>query len=113
MRKNSRIFLLHVLESIEKIEDFTKGISWEEFLKSAIIQDAVIRRLGIIGEAVKNIPQSFKDKNPKIEWQKIAGMRNIVIHEYFGVDLRLTYRIVKKDIPKLKQNIAAILAIKL
>ena len=61
--------------------------------------------MAIIGEAVKNLSKSFKDKHPEVEWHKIAGMRNLLVHEYFGVDLKLTYKIVKKRIPELKQNI--------
>ena len=109
MIKNAKILLLHVLESIERIEDFAKEVSQDKFLKSEIIQDAVLRRLGIIGEAVKNLPENFKKKHPKVEWKKIAGTRDILVHEYFGVDLKLTYKIIKKDIPKLKKNISEIL----
>ncbi|MEK9134765.1 MAG: DUF86 domain-containing protein [Patescibacteria group bacterium] len=109
MRKNIRIFLLHILESIERIESFTAGISREKFLESEMIQDAVIRRLGIIGEAVKNLPQSFKNNHQEIEWKKIAGTRDIIIHEYFGVDLKLTYKIIEKDIPELKEKISELL----
>ena len=109
MRKNIRIFLLHILESIERIESITAGISREKFLESEMIQDAVIRRLGIIGEAVINLPQSFKNNHQEIEWKKIAGTRDIIIHEYFGVDLKLTYKIIEKDIPELKEKISELL----
>jgi uncharacterized protein with HEPN domain len=109
MNKNVKIFLLHILESIDRIESFTKGISQERFLKSEMIQDAVIRRLGVIGEAVKNLPPGFKKKYAKMDWKRIAGTRDILIHEYFGVDLKLTYKIVGKDIPKLKKYISEIL----
>ena len=105
MRKNNKIFLLHILESIERIERFMGGISQEKFVTSEEKQDAAVRRLAIIGEAVKNLSKNFKDKHPEVEWHKIAGMRNLLIHEYFGVDLKLTYKIIKKDIPKFKKNI--------
>ena len=72
-------------------------------------QDATVRRLEIIGEAVKNLEKSFKKKYPEVEWAKIAGMRNIIVHEYFGVDLKLTYKIVKASIPDLKNKISKIL----
>lgn len=109
MKKDVKIFLFHILESIERIEVFAKGISKDEFLKSEIIQDAVMRRIEIIGEAVKNIPNIFKNKYPDIEWKKIAGTRDNLIHGYFGVDLKLTFKIIRKDIPELKKKISKIL----
>ena len=74
-----------------------------------LIQDAVIRRLEIIGEAVKNIPFSFRKEYPKIPWKKISGLRDILIHEYFGVDMRLVWRITKKDMPEFKKRISDII----
>ena len=107
--KRTKIFLLHILESIDRIEDFTKGFSKDDFLQSEKTQDAVLRRLEIIGEAVKNISANFKKKHAEVEWKKIAGARDIIIHEYFGVDLDLTFRIIKKNIPELKQKIKELL----
>ena len=105
MRKNNKIFLLHMLESIERIERLMDGVSQEKFITSEDKENAAVRRLAIIGEAVKNLSKSFKDKHPEIKWHKIAGMRNLLIHEYFGVDLKLTYKIIKEDIPEFKKNI--------
>lgn len=105
MRKNNKIFLLHILESIERIERLMKGVSQEKFITSEDKEDAAVRRLAIIGEAVKNLSKSFKDKHPEVKWHKIAGMRNLLVHEYFGVDLKLTYKIIKEDIPELKKKI--------
>ncbi len=84
-KKDPKIFLKHILESIEQIEKNTKSFSEDEFSNSITIQDAVVRRLEIIGEAVKNLPRSFRNKNTKIPWKKIAGMRDVLIHEYFVV----------------------------
>jgi len=109
MKKDVKIFLNHILESIDKIEKFVKGVSKNEFMESVKTQDAVIRRLEIIGEAVKHIPKEFKVKYRKIPWRKIAGLRDVLIHEYFGVDLKLTLKIVKKDLPELKEKILKIL----
>lgn len=109
MKKNPKIFLEHIEESIEEIENYTKNFSAKKFRGDIKTQDAVIRRIEIIGEAVKNLPSDFKRKNPQVEWQEIAGMRNKLIHEYFGVDIDLVWEVVKKDIPKLKKQIHGII----
>lgn len=109
MRKDPRFFIKHILESINWVEEYTKGISKDDFLRSTQIQDAVIRRLEIIGEAVKNIPPELKEKYPDIPWRQIAGIRDVLIHEYFGVDLDLLWNTIKKDLPDLKQKISKIL----
>jgi len=104
MKKDPKIFIEHILESIARIEEYTKGITKDEFLSSSKIQDAVIRRIEVIGEAVKNIPDEMKQKYPYMPWRKMTGMRDILIHEYFGVDLELTWRVVKEDITDLKKR---------
>lgn len=109
MKRNIEIFLGDILESIEKIEDYTEGKTEKEFLDDYEKQDAIMKRLEIIGEAVKNIPKKFKEKNPKVPWEQMAGMRNVLIHEYFGVIMERVWDTARKDIPKLKKQISKIL----
>lgn len=109
MKKDPKIFLKHIQESIEKIEKHTKGMSEDKFENDIKTQDAVIRRIEIIGEAVKNLPLEFKKKYSEIEWREIAGMRDKLIHEYFGINLDMVWEVIRKDIPKLKKQILRLL----
>ena len=105
MKKDIKIFLEHILESINLIEEYTKGKEKLDFLESTQLQDSVIRRIEIIGEAIKNIPEEVKKNHPSIPWKEIIGMRDILIHQYFGVDLNLTWKVVEEDILDLKNQI--------
>ena len=109
MKKDPQIFLKHILESIEWIEKDTKGMSKEDFLENVPMQDAVVRRIEIIGEAIRNLPPGLKKENSDVSWQDIMDMRNKIIHEYFGVDLELVWEVVKKDVPELKEQVKRIL----
>jgi len=108
MKKNINIFLEHILESILLIEEYIKDKNESEFIKSKQLQDSVIKRIEIIGEAIKNIPNDFKENYNKIPWKQIIGMRDILIHQYFGVDLNLTWEVIEKDLPELKKQIKII-----
>jgi uncharacterized protein with HEPN domain len=108
VKKDFLIFLKHILESIALIEEYVKDTTEDEFLSNPQQQDAVIRRIEIIGEAIKNIPAEFKQGHPDIPWRAISGMRDILIHEYFGIDLKLTWRVVRFKIPELKEKILEI-----
>lgn len=109
MRHDPKVYIKYILESIMLIQEYTRQVSKRQFLRRTNLQDAVIRRLEIIGEAVKSLPPDFKDKHDDIPWQKIACMRDVLIHEYFGVDLNLTWQTVKEDIPSLKSKLEEIL----
>jgi len=109
MSKDPKILARHIMESIGFIEEFSKNITKPEFLKSIKTQDAIVRRLEIIGEAAGNFPEDFRKKYPEIRWEEISGMRNVLVHEYFKVDLELIWKTVKKDVPKLKRQILKII----
>ena len=109
MKRDVLLFIEDIKEAIEKIEIFSKDVNEELFLKDELRQSAVIRQLEIVGEAVKNIPQEFRKKYPLIEWQKIAGFRDVLIHAYFGADISRIWKVISKDLPKLKEDIQEIL----
>jgi len=109
MKRNIRLYLQDIWESIVAIENYTQKLTENEFHNNMQAQDAVVRRLEIIGEAVKNIGKHFKEKYPVIEWKEIAGLRDVLAHEYFGVRLDRIWDIVVKDLPKLKDKIKAIM----
>lgn len=105
MRRDLNVYLEDILESIAKIEEYARDTSLDGFLADTKLQDAVLRRLEIIGEAVKNIPPHIKSKWPEIPWREIAGMRDILIHQYFGVNLERTWKVVESDLPSLKAKL--------
>lgn len=93
----------YIRDAVEKIERLVKGMDYEEFLKDAKTQYTVVRALEIIGKAVKNISDELKKKYPEIPWKAMAGMRDKLIHAYFGVDWEIVWLTVKKDVPKIKR----------
>jgi len=102
---NEMEYVNHILDTINDIDSSVNGLSKQDFIKNKDVRDANLRRLGIIGEAVKNLSLNFRKKYPQVEWAKIAGLRDIVIHKYFEVDLDIIWNILKIDIPKLKNNL--------
>lgn len=110
MIKDPIIFIEHIIESIEVIEGYVVGLNKDSFLVNREKQDAVIRRLEIIGEAAKNLPEDARQIYSEIEWGKIVAMRNLLIHEYFGIDLNLVWSVVENKLPELKNLLNKALA---
>jgi uncharacterized protein with HEPN domain len=103
-KKDDSVYIKHIIDSILWIEKYTDEIDIENFLSDHLTQDGVIRQLEIIGEASNKLSKEYKDKNPEIPWKDIIGMRNKLIHGYFGVDIEAVWDTVQKDLPELKKN---------
>jgi uncharacterized protein with HEPN domain len=108
VRKDDSVYLRHVLDAIDRIEEYTRDITYRDFLNNHLRQDAAIRQIEVIGEAVKKLSSDLKKGHPEIPWKDVAGMRDKLIHDYFGVDLDAVWDTVEKDLPRLKDKIRAI-----
>ena len=106
MSRDVLVYIVDILECIEKIEQYTAGIDRVEFLENVQVQDAVYRRLEVIGEAVKGIPQDVRARYPEIPWSQIAGLRDVLIHGYFGVKVDRIWKVIEDDVPVLKLAIS-------
>jgi len=102
--------LKHILDAIAEIESYLIGTEYEAFLKNSMMRFACIKQMEIIGEASDHVSDEIKTKFSEIEWTQIKGMRNIFVHEYFGIDTRLVWEIVKHDLPDLKEKVTEIIA---
>ena len=96
-------------ETLKRYKPYAKGLNYETFVNSEMIVDAVLRNLEIIGEASGNIPESVREKYPDIPWKRMIGLRNIAIHEYFGVDLGIIWEIITRNLPETKPMITEML----
>lgn len=110
MKREFLDYLDDIVDAMDKVEDFTKDMKYEEFIEDDKTTFAVIRALEIIGEAVKKMPPSIKKQHPQIPWKDMAGMRDKLIHEYFGVKTKVVWETIKQDIPPLKPLFQRILA---
>jgi uncharacterized protein with HEPN domain len=108
-KRDWRLYFEDIFECINKIGIYTAGMAYNEFVKDDKTIDAVVRNLEVIGEAARQVPDSIKQKYSDIPWKEIIGLRNRVIHEYFGVDFEIVWEIITHDLPKLKEKIGNVL----
>ncbi len=109
MKKDDTVYLLHILDAIDLIIQYTKGMSENEFLSNSMAHDAVVRQLEIIGEAARNVSDEFQAKHRQLPWIKMIGIRNKIVHEYFNVNYSIVWDTIKDDLPLLKKSIKKIL----
>jgi uncharacterized protein with HEPN domain len=108
--KHERVFLEHILEEITFMLEKTDGLSFQEFVKDEVLKRACSRSLEIIGEAVKNLSGDFKRRHKDVEWKKISGLRDKIIHVYFGVNWDILWDVIKNRLPTLKVKIENMLS---
>ncbi len=109
MPRDSRLYLEDILSSIERVQVYVYGVSFDEFSRDTMRVDAVVRNLEVIGEAAKRLPDEVRGRYPEGEWRKISGFRDIVAHEYFAVDLEIIWDVVTAKLPPLRVLVARML----
>ena len=109
MKRDYKLFIKDIVDAIESIEEFVAGMNFEEFKNDDKTVSAVVRKLEIIGEATKNIPDEIKEKYPMLPWKEMAKIRDKLIHGYFVVDFEIVWKVIKEELPLLKSEIRRIL----
>lgn len=109
MKKEDSVYLKHILDAINDIDEFVKGMDKEGFLSNKAIRYAVVRSIEIIGEASKHLSKKFREQNKDIRWEDICGMRDKLIHDYIGVDYLIVWKAIERDIPYLKKKLMQVL----
>lgn len=112
MKKDDTFYLRHILDAISRIEEYSYKMEYKDFKDNRLVQDGIIRQIEIIGEATKKLSKETREKNPGIPWNDMAGMRDKLIHDYFGVDTDAVWDTVEKDIPSLKGKLKNIIETK-
>ena len=106
MSRDWRLYLEDILDSCAKIKTYTSEMSKDNLLRDHKTYDAVVRNLEIIGEAAKNVPESVREKMPSLEWRRIAGMRDILAHAYFGIDDDILWDVIQNKVPELEKTVS-------
>ncbi len=109
-RLGDKVRLQHILDAISEIETYTENVDFAQFSSNSMLFNACIRQLEIVGEAVNRLSDDLIANNPDVEWRKVTGLRNMLIHEYFGIDDKLIWAIIHKNIPDLKNKVSVIVS---